>query len=591
MRKRRLLWILYPSYLIVVLLAVLAIGSYTSQAMKRLYLNRAASDLQTRLKLILRELPATYPLTPTDSLARFCHEKSVLASARITLVSPQSRVLADSHEDPREVETITYRSEFEQALKGRTGIERRFSPVTEAEILYVAIPIWEDKGIVGAVRAAVPMHALTPELHVLNVRLLIGGLIVAILAALVTWMISRWIARPITEMEHRAERFASGDFSQKMPVPASVELGGLAIALNNMADQLDEKIRTITVQRNEQEAILTSLREGVIALDNHERVLFVNRAAAVLFGIDVERAIGRLLQEVLRNSELQKFTTRLLAGKPTPAESEVTLVHGDNRILQVTGTSLRDASGQRFGVVVVINDVTRLRRLERVRKDFVANVSHELKTPITSIKGFVETLFEGALDQPAEAKAFLNRIASNTERLNAIIDDLLMLSRVEQDSEQGSMPLTTESLREVIESAIASVESKARDQQITIRFSSPDDIQARVNSTLIGQAVVNLLDNAIKYSDSGRSVDVDVTRERSSVSIRVRDHGVGIAAEHLPRIFERFYRVDKARSRKLGGTGLGLSIVKHIAQAHGGSVAVESTPGHGSTFTIFLPTS
>ncbi len=589
MRKRRLLWILYPSYLIVVLLTILAIGSYTSRSMKQLYLRHVIADLKVRMELIMRRLPSSFPDTPPDSLNLFARENAVLASMRITLVSPASRVMADSDWNPRDFETITYRPEVLAAQKGKIGVDRRETPDSDAVVLYVAMPIWRDDNVIGVLRAAFPLTALAPELRLLNFQMLAGGAVIALLAAFVTWIISRWIARPIAEMERGAERFAAGDFSRKMAVPDTVELGGLAIALNNMAEQLDEKIRTITMQSSEQEAILTSLREGVIALDNRERVLFVNRAAAALLGLDVEQAIGRLLQEVIRNSDLQKFITHLLSGKPAFAESEITLVHGDNRILQVTGTHLRDAKGERFGVVIVMNDITRLRRLERVRKDFVANVSHELKTPITTIKGFVETLYEGALDDPQSAKAFLDRIAINTERLNAIIDDLLMLSRIEQESEQGTIPLAPGDLKEIVEGAFTSVEYKARARGVELKISAAQKIVTDVNSTLLEQAVANLLDNAIKYSEAGKTVHVSIERRDGTAAIRVQDEGVGISAEHLPRIFERFYRVDKARSRKLGGTGLGLSIVKHIAQAHGGAVSVESTPGRGSTFTIVLP--
>ncbi len=589
MRKKRLLWILYPSYLIVVLLTMVAIGSYTSRSMKQLYLRHVTADIEVRMELILRQLPDTFPETSVDSLNLFARANAVLSSMRITLVSPASRVIADSDWSPRDFETITYRPEVLAAHKGKIGVDRRTTPDSDAEVLYVAMPIWRNDNNIGVLRAAYPLTALAPELRLLNLQMLIGGAVIALLAAFVTWIISRWIARPIAEMERGAERFAAGDFSRKMAVPETLELGGLAIALNNMAEQLDEKIRTITMQSSEQEAILTSLREGVIALDNRERMLFVNRAAAVLLGIDGDRAIGRLLQEVVRHSELQKFITHLLSGKPAFAESEITLLHGDSRILQVTGTHLRGATGERFGVVVAMNDITRLRRLERVRKDFVANVSHELKTPITTIKGFVETLYEGALDDPQSAKAFLDRIAINTERLNAIIDDLLMLSRIEQESEQGAIPLAPGNLREIVDGALACVEYKAKARGVELRVSAAESIVTDVNNTLLEQAVVNLLDNAIKYSEPGKSVHVSIERRDGTAAIRVQDEGVGIAPEHLPRIFERFYRVDKARSRKLGGTGLGLSIVKHIAQAHGGTVSVESNPGKGSSFTIELP--
>ena len=589
MRKRRLLWILYSSYVAVILLAVAALSGYTSRTMKSMYRERATADLVVRLRLMAYDLPLMYPQVPLDNLQRFCHDQAAITDMRITLISPQGRVLADSDTLPGDAESITYRSEFQSALGGKTGTALRRSAAAEADILYVAIPIWREGEVHGAIRAAIPLRALVSELRNLNIRVYLAGVVVALLAALVTLIISRWISRPVAEMVLGAERYAGGDFSHRIPVPASAEFGDLAMALNRMAVQLDEKIHEFTLKRNEQEAVLASLREAVIAVDNREHILFVNRAAARLLALDAERALGRLLTEAIRNSDLQRFITRMLSGKSAFAEDEITMLHDRERTLQVTGTILLDAAGQRLGVVVVLNDLTRLRKLETIRRDFVANVSHELKTPVTTIKGFVETLRDGAIRDQETAQGFLERISANTDRLNAIIDDLLTLSRVEQESEQRIMPLAPGNLREVVANALAVVETKAKERQVTIRLHGPVAVPAQINANLLEQAVVNLLDNAIKYSEPGQPIDVEVERNSGEGIIRVRGQGVGVAPEHLPRLFERFYRVDRARSRRLGGTGLGLSIVKHIAQAHGGTVTVESVIGRGSTFSIILP--
>ena len=386
-----------------------------------------------------------------------------------------------------------------------------------------------------------------------------------------------------------AERYATGDFTQKVDLPDSAELATLGETLNKMAEELDTKIRELTSQRNEQESVLASMGEGVIAVGADDRILFMNRAAQELLGAEGGRTKGRLVQEYVRSSELQQFIGRMLSDVEIPAPREISLPTRANQILQVSGSFLREPGGMQFGILVVLNDITRLRQLEGLRKEFVANVSHELKTPITTIKGFVETLREGALEDTDYAQTFLERISRNVERLNAIIDDLLNLSRIERDTDQSEIKLLPGNVGDIVRSAIAACAPLAEERQIKIIVPRLEEIPTQINGILLEQAVINLLDNAIKYSDSAHEVEVEVERVNGAAEIRIRDHGVGISEEHLPRLFERFYRVDKARSRKLGGTGLGLAIVKHIVQAHRGKVDVQSALGEGSTFTISIP--
>ena len=325
---------------------------------------------------------------------------------------------------------------------------------------------------------------------------------------------------------------------------------------------------TVIRQRSEQQAVLTSMVEGVLALDNDERIIHLNRAAADLFHVIPEDVEGRRIQEVLRKADLQRFVERTLASR-SPVEGEVVLpgAEGD-RFLQAHGTLLQDGEGKGIGVLIVLNDVTRLHRLENVRRDFVANVSHELKTPITGIKGSVETLMDGAVERPEDAARFLKIIAKQADRLNAIIDDLLDLSRIEQGETEKAMELISSPIRPVLQAAVHACEIKAREKSIELVLSCAPDIFADINPPLLEQAVINLVDNAVKYSDAGGTVWIEGSSDGRQTQIQVRDQGCGIDREHLPRLFERFYRVDKARSRRAGGTGLGLSIVKHIVKAH-----------------------
>ncbi len=355
-----------------------------------------------------------------------------------------------------------------------------------------------------------------------------------------------------------------------------------------MAVELREHIDTVMRQRNEIEAVLSSMVEGVIAVDMEERVISMNHAAARMFRCDLAEVQGRSIQEVVRNTVLQQFVKNALSSQEA-VEKEIVLSSDIDRFLNGHGTLLRDAEGKQIGALIVLNDVTRLLRLEKIRREFVANVSHEIKTPITAIKGFVETLRDGAVENHEDAERFLEIIGKHVDRLEVIIEDLLSLSRIEQEAEREKVVLDEGRLKDVLETAIQVCEAGAIAKKIGVELSCAEEIVAKLDPQLLEQAIVNLIDNAIKYSNDGGTVRVEALQRESETIISVRDQGCGIEKEHLPRLFERFYRVDKARSRQLGGTGLGLAIVKHIAQAHGGRVAVESIPGKGSTFSIHLP--
>jgi two-component system phosphate regulon sensor histidine kinase PhoR len=330
------------------------------------------------------------------------------------------------------------------------------------------------------------------------------------------------------------------------------------------------------------------MQEGVIAVSREERILSLNPAAARWFEIDPEKSRGKTIQEVLRNLAVQRFVAGCLESRVS-LEDDITVYRSGERILNIKSSPLLDVGPEPIGVLVVFTDVTQLRRLENMRRDFVANVSHEIKTPLTAIKGFVETLHQGGVEDPAEAARFLGIIAKHVDRLNTIIEDLLMLSRIENESEAGEIKREKVHLREVLQNAVQICRPRADEKRIRVELSGELDTAAAIDPVLLEQAVVNLLDNAIKYSDPDKKVQIQVATSDNEVRIRVQDHGIGIEKKHLPRLFERFYRVDKARSRSLGGTGLGLAIVKHIAQAHGGHITVESRPGEGSLFSIHLP--
>lgn len=590
MARKRLLWQLYPSYLLIVLIGIVAVLWYASKSLRETYVERAAADLETRARLLEKQVLAKLTSVSGKSVDSLCKELGKRASTRITVILTSGRVMGDSEEDPGKMDNHANRPEVRGALAGSTGTSTRFSRTLQQNMMYVAVPLRVNGEIVGVLRTSIPLTSIDEALRVIQFKIALAGLIVAVLAAVVSLVVSRRISQPLEKLRRGAELFARGDLESRLPVPDSEELGGLAEAMNHMASQLDSRIRAATKQRNEMEAVLSSMVEGVLAVDAEERVIGINHAAAELLEIDSAHIQGRTVHEVVRNSELLRFVARTLVSM-WPVEGDIVLRNGGEKFLQAHGTILRDAEGRGIGALVVLNDVTRMRRLENVRREFVANVTHELRTPVTSVKGFVETLLDGALSDPENAKHFLSIIARQTDRLNAIIDDLLSLSRIEQETEDEEIVLKEDRIVDVLQAAIQVCEAKAAAKKITIDLECEEGVLARINPPLLEQAVVNLIDNAIKYSDRKGAIHVGAARRDAEIIISVRDHGCGITKEHLPRLFERFYRVDKARSRKLGGTGLGLAIVKHIAQAHAGNVTVESTPGKGSNFQIHLPAS
>jgi two-component system phosphate regulon sensor histidine kinase PhoR len=329
------------------------------------------------------------------------------------------------------------------------------------------------------------------------------------------------------------------------------------------------------------------MTEGVVAFDHSGRVINVNRTAQTILAHPQDMR-GRGFREVVRVPELQQFIDGILNNGATVTD-EIAIHDRANRHFQVLGTALKDSEGNRIGALIVLNDITRIHHLESVRRDFVANVSHEIKTPLTAIKGSVEALLDGAMKDKDDLARFLVIINKHTDRLCAIIEDILSLSRIEQTAEGGDIPLADGGIESVIDTAIDFSRERAEEKKIKLRKACAPGLHARINGPLLEQAVMNLIDNAIQYSGEKKSVDVEAEATAAGVVIRVCDKGCGIPAENLPRLFERFYRVDKARSRKLGGTGLGLAIVKHIVQVHKGRVEVQSVVGEGSVFTIILP--
>ncbi len=425
-----------------------------------------------------------------------------------------------------------------------------------------------------------------------TVAVLIGAAIFAGVMLFILMLISR----SIRELRQGAERFAAGDLRKRITIRGPLQLAELAESLNTMATQLADRLSSVIRHRNELGAVHGSMVEGVIAIDRDQNILSLNPAATEMLKLDRVGAIGRSVYEVVRNADLHDVIRRSLkednsvAGEMTLTRPETTSSGKTTpRVIQLQSAILRDEDDRHIGLVLVLHDVSQLRRLESVRRDFVSNVSHEVKTPVSAIKAAVETLREIAKDDDPDSKRFLEMISRQADRLAAIVDDLLSLARIEQDNESALSDIKPTPLWVIVGAAMETCQSGADAKGIHVESECDRQVQSRVNEQLLTQAVINLVDNAIKYSDPGTSVLVTCEASEGEALLTVTDQGRGIEAKHLPRIFERFYRTDKARSRELGGTGLGLSIVKHVAEVHGGRVSVDSVPGSGSTFRIHLP--
>jgi two-component system, OmpR family, phosphate regulon sensor histidine kinase PhoR len=587
-KKKRLLWQLFFSYIVITLLSLLAVTWYASNSLTYFFLRQTGADLKARALMFEDQLlDLNVPLNE-EGIDSLCKRVGKSTSTRFTVILPWGKVIGDSDEDPEKMDNHLDRPEIVEALNSGFGASSRYSPTLQKKMMYVAILFRKEGRTLALVRSSIPVDTIDAALRTIQLEIVLAGLVIAILAAILSLMYSHRIRRPIKEMRSGVESFAHGDFEHRLPVSELEDMGGLAETMNQMAAELQTQISTVTEQRNELEAVFSSMVEGVIAFDLEEHIISMNQAAAGIFGCKTQDVQGRSIQETIRNPNLQRLVSETLSSEQ-PVQKDIIFYSTGEIILNGLGTVLRDSMGTKVGGLVVLNDVTRLRKLENIRKDFVANVSHEIKTPITAIKGFVETLLDGAAKNAEDADRFLAIIQKHVGRLEAIVEDLLSLSRIEQEAEKEEISLVEHPIKEVLNAAIQVCQLKGDPKNIRLSLSCEEHLKGRINPPLLEQALVNLLDNAIKYSEPRKDVNIEAEEREGEILIHVRDQGCGIEKSHLDRLFERFYRVDKARSRTLGGTGLGLAIVKHIMQAHAGRVSVKSQPRVGSTFTLHLP--
>ncbi|MBN1356195.1 PAS domain-containing protein [bacterium] len=586
--KKSLVWKFFPWLLLIIAGSLLSVSLFASHALKDMYYRQTENALEIRA-ILLQEVLYHALLSRDDAqVDRLSKQIGRKIQTRITVILPAGKVIGDSEEDPASMDNHRTREEVRIAMTGSRGISIRPSPTLSEDMMYLALPVKHQGNLIAVIRTSKPLNEIRRDLGAIFIRIAGAGLLAAVVSGLFAMWVVRRLNRPIRMLIDGTARFADGDLEYRLSGFETREMTRLADALNRMASDLHERVQTVIRQRNELEAVLFNMVESVIVVDRNERIVRMNQAARDLFGIREAVPEHRTIGEVIRNSDLLELV-RTIFETGISKESSMVIYNEPDRHLQVHGTPLKDESGGLFGVLIVMHDITRMQQLENLRREFVANVSHELKTPITSIKGFIETLREGAIEDRENALRFLDIILDRTNQLNALTDDLLNLSRIEEDRRRDLIPMQKGSIRDVVDSALSLCKFRASEKNITVESSCQIPLEFDFNFQLLEHALVNLLDNAIKYTHSGGRISLTCAVTETEAAVAIRDTGEGIAAEHLDRIFERFYRVDKSRSRKSGGTGLGLSIVKHIVQAHRGTVEVSSEPGKGSVFTIRLP--
>ncbi|MCB1060359.1 MAG: PAS domain-containing protein [Calditrichaeota bacterium] len=578
---------LYIPYVAVAIATLVLLLFFIGTAFRRAELRQLENSIENRVDLIRLLVASELPTASTEQLQNLLQAHARAGSLRLTLMDSLGNVTAESDTLPSAIPNQKNRAEVAAALQGKTGKSVRLSHEFRRNFSFVAIPVYQSGLLVAVLRGGERVEASRWDLFWSIGRLIVISVLLIMFGTVLIFLVVRRIATPIETIKQGADRFAAGKLDELIEEPDTTELCSLSRALNNMAVELDDRIRTVERQREEQNAILAAMIEGVLAVDREGRVIMLNAAAARLFEVDSERVKGRLIEEAVRSTDIQQFVN-FTQRASQPVEREIVRFDNKERILQLRGTPILDL-GEVVGVLVVINDVTQIRKLEVTRRDFVANASHELKTPVTAIMASIETLREGAIDNPQDAERFLDIIARQADYLQSIIEDLLSLARIEQASESNKLAAEDTPILLILQDAIEATATAADIRGQKIEIDCPPNLRAAVNAFLIRQAVINLIDNACKYSPENTAIKVSAKQEANCLMIEVEDQGPGIAEKHLSRIFERFYRIEASRNRKYGGTGLGLAIVKHAALAHGGNADVKTELGKGSTFFIRVP--
>lgn len=580
-------WKLTNTYLLLILFSLLLLGGTTLWFFEKTYLDDVQNHLQAEARII-RKMVSPYligqePQAQVDTLVKSLRPE---IEARITIIDSKGKVIGDSEKDVRSMENHLYRPEIQDVLKKGSGVSTRFSQTLKTNMMYMAIPVKQDGKISGFVRVALPLTFIQKALGHLQKILVLTFLGVTLLALILSINFARGITRPIEDITRVARRITKGEYNEIIYPETSDEIGILGKTINIMASTIKEKIAQIALGKSELETVLDNMPSGVIVFDNYGRVHLVNRAAEKAFSLSIKEVTGKYALEALRNFQFDESIKEAYRDGNV-VKRELNFIYPAARVYQTHLAPFKGEYGEILGVVAVFHDITSIRELEVMRTEFVANASHELQTPLTAVKGFAETLLDGAMHDPQTSEKFIKIINNEAERLSRLVDDLLDLANLE--AKKINLSFQPVDLRTFIPETVQRLMPHAEKNELTITCDIPDNLPSiRGDSDWLAQVIFNLLENSIKYTQPGGRIMVRALKQKENIKVEVEDTGIGIPAKDLPRVFERFYRVDKARSRRMGGTGLGLAIVKHVVEAHGGKVTVRSEEGKGTTFSFTL---
>ncbi len=577
------------SYLLIIAVSFGFAAYFLDKNLENHALQGIKSSLVNEAFLIKSQIP--YEKLKSQGYPSLQNQIKTLASkikSRLTVIDRSGMVMADSDVEDNKIaymENHADRPEIKIAFGGNIGEQIRYSSTLKINMLYVAMPLAWPQGVNAVLRIALPLVHIQQQLREIRKAIIISVLLAVGLAIVLGSILAMGIVKPINKIIHTARKFSSGDFQHKILLDSNDEIGELAVVLNSMASDIEDKINEVQIRNQHLSAILHSMVEGIIVLDKTGKILSINVPAENIFNIKKNEAEGRMFLEAIPNNDIADLIGEVSMKKEFVSK-ELSLVWPVKKFFIVDVSPIFQKE-ELSGCLVVVHDITEIRRLETMRKDFVANVSHELKTPLTSIKGFVETLIDGALEDRQNARHFLDIILDHANRLDSLISDLLSLSHLE--SKEISLDRSVVEVKKMVDDIIISFRAVLAKKSISITNDLDVALSLYVDGGRLSQVFTNLIDNAIKFNRDNGKVRIFNEDLGNAIKIIVEDTGIGIPQKDIPRIFERFYRVDKARSRELGGTGLGLAIVKHIIELHGGSVGVESIEASGARLFFILP--